>query len=239
MYQYISAVSISEAIEKSLKALNENGVICARENQDRADTTKETQVVIDVIDPTAEPMVSKAMPCDINALVQYEDEFLNGTADGDGWKYTYHSLYSPFYDKVIAELKRNINTRRACIALGQGDINFTSDPPCLQLLMFTANENALEVTCLFRSNDAVKAFPMNIIAIAALQEKAAGDMGMKIGAMHYIANNFHAYSKDFATLENYIRLFDKYDTPETLHRKSYTNSQHEQARKKYYESKNN
>ncbi|MBR4394802.1 MAG: hypothetical protein IKT01_00190 [Eubacteriaceae bacterium] len=239
MYHYICERSICEAVEASLRALQEYGIDRTRENQDRKDIVKETQLVIDVTEPLSEPAVSKAMPADINMLVQYEDEFLNGSSDDKGWEYTYHALYSPFYPKVLNELKRNLNSRRACIALGQGDINFTPDPPCLQLLMFVQADGALELTCVFRSNDGVKAFAMNICAIAALQRKAAADLGLNVGQLHYIANNFHAYSKDFDLLKTYIATFDKYSDKEHLWRKSYSWAQHEAAEKKYYSAKEN
>lgn len=229
MYTYIRANSLAEGIELSMRALNANAHIQERENQDRTNEMKEIQLVLDVMNPLSEPFISKAMPCDLKTLLAYEDEFINGTADDIGWKYTYHGLYSPFYDKVIAELRRNINTRRAVIALGQGDINFTPDPPCLQLLMFAVVDGKLELTCVFRSNDGVKAFPMNIQAIAALQRKAASDMGLPVGELHYISNNFHAYQNDFSKLEGYIKLFDKY----TVDKRTYSFEDYKKAKEKY------
>lgn len=228
MYTYIKANSLAEGIELSMRALSANAHVQERENQDRTNEMKEIQLVLDVINPLSEPFISKAMPCDLKALASYEDEFINGTADNLGWKYTYHGLYSPFYEKVLAELKRNINTRRAVIALGQGDINFTSDPPCLQLLMFTVVEGKLELTCVFRSNDGVKAFPMNIQAIAALQRKAANDMNLPAGELHYIANNFHAYQNDFNQLDSYIKLFDKYP----VEKRTYSFEEYKKAKEK-------
>lgn len=234
MFCHICAASLAEGIEKSMKALNANGILEKRENQDRENLMKEIQLVLDVTDPMSEPFVSKAMPCDIKVLVQYEDEFINGSADNAGWKYTYHGLYSPFYDKAIGELKRNLKTRRACIALGQGDINFTSDPPCLQLIMFNIVGGKLDITVVFRSNDGVKAFPMNIHAVRALQIMAAADLGLETGCLHYVANNFHAYENDIPLLESYCALFDKYTTPETLKRKSYSRAQYEKAKEAYF-----
>ena len=209
MYRYVKASSLAEGTELSMRALDEYGTLEQRENQDRMNEMKEIQLVLDVVSPESEPFISKAMPCDLKTLIQYEKEFLDGTADNAGWKYTYHGLYSPFYEKVIAELKRNIHTRRACIALGQGDINFTADPPCLQLLMFNVVAGKLEITAVFRSNDGVKAFPMNIQAIAALQRKVALELELEVGALHFVANNFHAYQNDIKQLESYIKLFDR------------------------------
>lgn len=208
MYNHICSETIGEGVINSMKALNQYGVMSIRENQNKQEEVKEIQLTLDVLNPSLEPMVCKAMPCSLKQLSEYIDEFLDGTADNAGWKYTYHGLYSPFYEKVIAELKRNIHTRRACIALGQGDINFTADPPCLQLLMFNVVAGKLEITAVFRSNDGVKAFPMNIQAIAALQRKIADEIELQTGELHYIANNFHAYNKDIVLLEQYCRNFD-------------------------------
>lgn len=226
MYRHIVAGSLAEGIELSMRALGEYSHIETRENQDRTNEMKEIQLLLDVTDPLSEPFISKAMPCDLKTLIQYEKEFIDGTADDLGWKYTYHGLYSPFYPMVLEELRRNINTRRAVIALGQGNINFTSDPPCLQTLLFCVVNGKLELTCLFRSNDGVKAFPMNIQAIAALQRKAAADMDLPVGELHYIANNFHAYQNDFGQLDSYIKLFDRYDTA----RKTYSYSDYLKAK---------
>ena len=208
MYTHITAPSVGIGIELAMKALNEKGIVQERENQDKADTTKEIQLLLDIEDPTAEPAISRCIVTDLKGLASYDHEILDGTADNAGWTYTYHSLYAIFYDKLIAELKRNIHTRRACVALGQGDINFTEDPPCLQMFMCNYVNGKLEMTIIFRSNDGVKAFPMNIHALEMLHQRIAADIDVPVGPLHYIANNFHAYSKDFATLESYCRVFD-------------------------------
>lgn len=208
MYSYIKAETIGYAVEEAIKALNARGTEQSRENQDRADITKEIQLCLDVEHPDAEPAISRCIVTDLKGLAKYDREFLDGTGDDEGWKYTYHSLYARYYDSLIAELKRNINTRRACIAMGQGDINFTDDPPCMQLIMFNYADGKLEMTVVFRSNDGVKAFPMNIHAVEMLHEKVCEEMGLPVGPLHYIANNFHAYSKDFKILESYCRVFD-------------------------------
>lgn len=208
MYTYIKAATVGYGVEEAMKALNAHGIAQRRENQDREDVTTEIQLLLDIEDPVAEPAISRSIFSDLKGLASYDHEFLDGTADDKGWKYTYHQLYSQFYDKLIAELRRNIGTRRACIAMGQGDINFSEDPPCMQLLMFNCVNGKLEMTVVFRSNDGVKAFPMNIHACAMLQEKVADEMELPVGPLHYIANNFHCYSRDTATLANYCKSFE-------------------------------
>lgn len=208
MYRYIHAPTIGIGVEEAIKALNEYGIEQDRENQDWADKTKEIQLCLDIDDPTAEPAISRCIFGDLKALASYDHEILDGTADDRGWKYTYHQLYSRFYDQCRDELKRNIHTRRACIALGQGDINFSEDPPCLQMLMFNYVNDKLEMTIIFRSNDGVKAFPMNIHAISLIQQRMARELGVEVGPLHYIANNFHCYSRDYDIIGNYCKTFE-------------------------------
>ena len=207
----IKTHSIGEAIELALYTLNQYGVVEDRENQDREDQCKEIRLGIEIVNPQSEPYISKAIPCGLDGLNKYIREFLVGEGDELDWTYTYHKLYSPFYEKVLEELRRNKNSRRACIALGQGSINFTAYPPCLQLLNFSCRGNLLDLTCYFRSNDGVKAFPMNVIAIAELQKKVAEDLNLEIGTLYYFANNFHAYSKDWKLLESYCKIFETGD----------------------------
>lgn len=208
MYTYIKAATVAYGVEEAMKALHAYGREQERENQDRTDQMTEIQLLLDIEDPMGEPAISRSIFTDLPGLAKYDHEFLDGTADEAGWKYTYHMLYSRFYDQLIAELRRNINTRRACIAMGQGDINFSEDPPCMQLLMFNYVGGKLEMTVVFRSNDGVKAFPMNIHAVSLLQEKVANELGLPVGPMHYIANNFHCYSRDREVLANYCKVFE-------------------------------
>lgn len=220
MFTYVKANSIGSGIELSIKALSAYGEYRSRENQDKEDTCKEIQLMLDIESPfvgeAQSRFISKCIPCGLDELIKYDEEFIDGTADDLGWDYTYHQLYAPFYERVKDEIKRNPATRRACIALGQGDINFSSNPPCLQMLMFNVNDNKLDMTVVFRSNDGIKAFPMNIHALAMLQAKLTAELELDFGDMHYIANNFHAYSKDFGTMASYIKLFD--ERPDTGNR---------------------
>lgn len=210
MYRYINATSVGYGVEQAIKALNQYGTIEERENQDKMDTLKEIQLILDIDDVNAEPAISRCVFTDIKGLASYDHEMLDGTADNKGWEYTYHELYAPYYDNVITELKRNPQTRRARITLGASrpEIIYSGDPPCLIELLFKIVAGKLEMTILFRSNDGVKAFPMNIHALAMLQRKVAKELDIVPGAMHYIADNFHCYSRDFEILEQYCKNFE-------------------------------
>ncbi len=208
LYHQITANTLAEGIENALSELYHNGIVYKGENQNREDHVKEISMVLNVLEPLCEPMISKCMPSGLKGLMEYNEEFINGSRDFEvAWEYTYHKLYAPYYDRVIEELKRNSGTRRACINLG-GAINFSNPhPPCLQLLDFNIREGRLNLTAFFRSNDAVKASAMNMFALVMLQKKVADQLGCEVGVYTHIAESYHAYSEDWDALENYIALF--------------------------------
>ena len=72
MFTYIKARTVGEGIESSLKALQENGIIQQRENQNRSEEMKEIQLCLDVEEPLSEPAISKSMPCSLEQLWQYD-----------------------------------------------------------------------------------------------------------------------------------------------------------------------
>lgn len=210
MYQHIIAPSVGIGVEESIKSLNKNGKLVKRENQNLEDDLREIQLVLDIEDIKAEPFISKCIFSDLKGLASYDHEMLDGTSDERGWKYTYHGLYKPYYNNLIEELKRNPNTRRArlCIGALNPDLIYSEDPPCWIEALFVIVDEKLEATFIFRSNDGVKAFPMNIHALAMLQIKIADEIGLEPGAMHYIANNFHCYSRDFDVMSQYCKNFE-------------------------------
>ena len=209
MFEVVHADCVAHGIMESMKRLNECGKVSDRENQSNADQCKEIQLLLEIDSVKAEPFISRCIVTDLKGLASYDHEILDGTADNAGWAYTYHSLYKPYLQPMIDELKRNIYTRRARLNVGEGDLLYTGDPPCLNMMLFSYVDGRLDMTIVFRSNDGVKAFPMNIHALAMLHLKVAEEVGVEPGAMHYIANNFHAYSKDWQLLDQYCKNFDR------------------------------
>lgn len=232
LYHQITAKTLAEGIESALSELYHNGTVYKCENQDREDHVKEISMALSILEPMSEPMISKCMPSGLKGLMEYNEEFINGSRDFEvAWEYTYHKLYAPYYDSVIEELKRNSDTRRACINLG-GAINFSNPhPPCLQLLDFNIREGKLNMTAFFRSNDAVKASAMNMFVLVILLKQTADTLGAGVGVYTHIAESYHAYSEDWATLENYIALFKE----KPLEKRVYHFSEFLRSQEKYHD----
>lgn len=207
MYQVINCEKLHNAVEESMKLLNDAPIIGC-ENQDRKDRSKDLSLVINVNDIN-EITISKAIPCDLYALVEYDLEFGKGIKDfEENWDYTYHQLFTTYYNQCINELIRDNDTRRAVLPIAGSKSYGNPHPPCMQNMMFRIIDGKLNTTATFRSNDGVKAFAMNSFAIARLAHEIAAKVGVDVGSYTHIAQSFHAYSHDWDMLESYCKMFN-------------------------------
>lgn len=175
---------------------------------------KELSMTIVVNHPTKEPRISRCFIGGPADLQQYVREMLDGILDFEvekgNWKYTYHKRMVSFegldqIQYVITELKRNPDSRRACITLRTPEDLYSDDPACLQHIQYFIREGELHCKVLFRSNDACKATFMNAFALVCLQERIAQALGVKVGSYTHRANSFHCYKADYDKLEVYVR----------------------------------
>lgn len=207
MYKIINCEKLHNAVEESMKLLN-SAPIVECENQDHKDRSKDLSLLINVED-ISNLTISKAIPCDLYGLVEYDLEFSEGVKDFEKhWDYTYHQLFSPYYNYCMNELLRNPNSRRAVLPIAGAKSYGNPHPPCMQNIMYRIVDGKLNTTVTFRSNDGVKAFAMNSFAIARMTHKMAEILDVPVGSYTHIANSFHAYSHDWGMLESYCKRFD-------------------------------
>jgi thymidylate synthase len=62
---------------------------------------------------------------------------------------------------------------------------------------------------LFRSNDLPEAFFFNAFGLIMLQEKIAGELGVRGGTYTHRSNSMHCYEKDFQLLKNYVKAINE------------------------------
>ena len=157
--------------------------------------------------PAGEPRISRLFPGGPRDLEKYRLEMLYGIEDFEverwNWEYTYHERMAEQIPFILRELRRDPYSRRAVIDVRRTSDIFLDDPPCLQHIQFMIRDGKLNMTVLFRSNDACKATFMNAYALTCLQEKVAEELGVGIGSYTHIANSFHAYERDWELLESY------------------------------------
>lgn len=187
-------------------------------------TQKEISLTMVVEEPLAEPMISKMFIGGPKDLEQYCQEMLDGILDFEvekgNWSYTYHSRMAEQIPLVVAELKRNPDSRRAVIDIRDWRADMESkDPACLQNIQYFIRNDKLDCKVLFRSNDACKAAFMNAFALIMLQKKIADELGVEVGEYTHRANSFHCYAKDYDMLGGYaLRIVSAKDIGEVTYK---------------------
>jgi thymidylate synthase len=110
-----------------------------------------------------------------------------------GWDYTYHDRFSKYMPFVIAELRRNRESRRAVISIRDNEVDSRNkDPACMQSIQYFIRDNKLDCMIFFRSNDLPEAFFFNAFGLIMLQEKVATELGVAVGTYTHRSNSMHS-----------------------------------------------
>ncbi|HBQ64779.1 MAG TPA: hypothetical protein DD727_07640 [Clostridiales bacterium] len=211
----VSAKSLPEAYHKAILALYREGLVTPC--PDYGQLQKECSMTMEVVQPLAEPRVTRLFIGGHPDLQQYVMEVLDGILDfriGSGWDYTYHSRIAEQLPFIYAELKRNPESRRAVIDVREWKHDTSpgnTSPACLQHMQFFIRQGRLHLKVLMRSNDAPEATFMNAFAFIMLQKRVADTLGVEMGSYVHRANSFHCYQKDFPLLEAYARSIESSD----------------------------
>lgn len=205
---FVTGRTLPQAYHKALLALDEEGEILSC--NDWGQQQKEVSMTYFVEDATAEPRVSRLYIGGFHELQQYVMEILDGILDfkiGDGncWEYTYHNRFAYQLPFIIAELKRNPDTRRAIMNIRDFEVDSkNNDPACLQSIQYFIRGGKLHCKVMMRSNDAAQASFMNAFAFIMLQQKVADELGIPVGSYTHRANSFHCYERNFPLLRQYV-----------------------------------
>ena len=208
----VEGKSLPETYHKALAALESNENIYPCDDWDT--TQKEVSMTMCVLEPLAEPMISKLFIGGPEELEQYRQEMLDGILDFEvekgNWAYTYHQRMEKQFPFIVSELQRNPSSRRAVIVVRDWEVDAESeDPACLQHIQYFIRDNQLHCKVLFRSNDACKATFMNAFALIMLQKRFADALNVEMGTYTHRASSFHCYEKDFDMLKGYVNRINK------------------------------
>lgn len=152
---------------------------------------------------------------DVAFLAQFVGQIKQYSDDGvKFWGAYGHRWRSAFnFDQlkaIVVELKKDPRSRRAVLTMWDPprDLHRTGkDFPCNTHIYFSREEqgvafpDVLNMTVCCRSNDMVwGAYGANAVHFSMLQEYMAGLIGIDVGHMWQMSNNFHAYPDTFEPL---------------------------------------
>jgi len=116
----------------------------------------------------------------------------------DGTEDTYeHGFELDQLDRIVYLLRKNPRDRRIVLQMWDPEIDLGAnkrDVPCNLCVLPRIVNNALDITVVCRSNDAIwGAYGANAVHFSVLQEYLAARLNVQIGTYYQISNNFHAY----------------------------------------------
>jgi thymidylate synthase len=117
--------------------------------------------------------------------------------------YGYFWNYNNQLAKVIDELKRNKETRRAIVVhyiLHEID-QYKYDTPCNDVLNFYIKDDKLHLSVFARSIDLVFGFCNDQYTFAKLIERVSIKTGYPVGQMHWFITNLHIYPRHYPMLK--------------------------------------
>jgi thymidylate synthase len=147
-------------------------------------------------------------------------------ADGDGFVHSnYGGCLHRGWDRVVAELVRFPESRRAVIALNQPDTDYgMKDVPCTMFVQFFIREGKLHMIWNMRSSDFAFGF-CNDVAVGMLfmqmmknELEVWNNHFVDLGSFTYNATSFHCYDHHWSLVfDDYTNeVYDKYELRQHL-----------------------
>ena len=126
--------------------------------------------------------------------------------------YDYHSRLFNYrgdtnqIEYCIRKLQENINSRRAvAITWYPGLDTAVDEVPCLQFIQFLVRNGKLFMKVLFRSNDALLAFPANAYGLMRLGLYVAEQLGARFDKYSHTSVSMHIYyERDRSYIKQYF-----------------------------------
>lgn len=157
---------------------------------------------------------------DVTTLAHYVRRMSNFSDDGETFHGAYGDRWRRFFDLdqlgiVIDLLNKQPQSRRAVIQIWDCEKDLHThekikDIPCNLIVTPWINNQLLDMTVFCRSNDVIwGAAGANAVQFSILQEYLATKIGVGVGSLYQISNNFHAYTKIFEKLKGLKHPSDK------------------------------
>lgn len=138
---------------------------------------------------------------DFSSRFAEKDGNMHG-AYGDRWR---NHFVMDQIQEIITILHKDPTCRQAVLGMWDPQTDLVAnvkDRPCNTHAYFRINKGALDMTVCNRSNDIIWGlYGANAVHFSILQEFVASSLGLHLGFMHTISNNFHAYKGLFTKLQ--------------------------------------
>ncbi len=199
----IKKPSVASAFNELIPKILKDGDMVETEFGERTKEIRNT--IIEITNPRLKKVPEK-YPLGEKAVEEYTKNLLYGSKNVFSYDYHERLFEYPYNDEkinqieyIIEKLNQQRNSRRA-IAITWNpkiDIEISKDErgsvPCLQFIEFLIRNNNLYMTVLFRSNDALIAFPSNALGLISLGEFVAEKTNTRLKNYVHHSVSMHIY----------------------------------------------
>jgi thymidylate synthase len=133
------------------------------------------------------------------------------------------------FGKVVAELKKNPESRRAVIIYTRPsmweeyNIDGRSDFMCTNAVQYLIRDGALHACVQMRSNDAVFGYKNDRFWQREVQGRVASALNLPVGDLHWNAGSLHVYERHFYLVDHFSKT-GEIAVPKSVYRELYPNS---------------
>lgn len=127
-----------------------------------------------------------------------------------GWT-VYSKENGEQYQKVLAELKKNPESRRAVVIYTRPSMwedynkGGRSDFMCTNTVQYLIRDGELHCCVQMRSNDAILGYKNDRAWQTTVQRRLAEDLGIPVGPLHWQVGSLHVYSRHFYLIDHFWR----------------------------------
>jgi thymidylate synthase len=135
----------------------------------------------------------------------------DGTINSNyGWC-VYSNENGAQYDKVISELKKNPESRRAVIIYTRPsmweeyNVDGRSDFMCTNAVQYLVRDGSVHAIVQMRSNDAIFGYKNDRAWQHEMLSRVAEELELPVGRLHWNAGSLHVYSRHFYLVDHFAR----------------------------------
>lgn len=153
----------------------------------------------------------------------------DGTVNSNyGWC-VYSAENGAQYGQVLAELKKNPESRRAVVIYTRPSMweeynhDGRSDFMCTNVVQYLIRDNKLHACVQMRSNDAVFGYKNDRAWQHEVLKRLAGDLGFEAGNLHWQVGSLHVYERHFYMIHHFS-LTGEHNITKSRYRELYPTS---------------
>ncbi|MCL4398123.1 thymidylate synthase [Patescibacteria group bacterium] len=205
---------IADAWVELLAKIRREGVI---KNSDKGQKIQELASLSVIIHEDPETLLEKIpgwFPISRAKIEQYLPQMLDKTPpEGVNMAYTYGAKMQNYegldqLQECVNLIKSELDTKRAYVTtwhLPNNLIDQVASAPCLTDVNLLVQDRQLLMVAHFRSNDMVRAWPLNAYGLRALQGKLAKEIGISAGPLEIKSNSAHIWEETAPQADDIIK----------------------------------